>query len=855
MQSTQDLPSRFRITPISLAITTLLLSGGACADPAAVGDDAAGAVEFNETFLRATGGGTHADVSRFSRGNQALPGRYRADLVINQEPVGTVDVTLQAVDADGRDVQPCFDRTLLARIGIDLGKLSPQAMALMQADGGACATLPQLIDGATASFDNSDQRLFVSVPQISLSRQPRGYVDPQFWDDGVTGARLQYDANAYRSEFDGIGATQSYLGVDAGFNAGPWRLRHTGNLTHDSGADSRYQSVRTYAQRSIPSIKSQLTLGDAFTDGAVFDSYGFRGLQLASDDRMFPESQRGYAPTVHGIATSNARVQIRQDGNVIYETTVAAGAFTIDDLYPTGYGGDLEVVVTEADGSVHVSRVPYASAVNALRPGVTLHAITAGKYRNAVLQATPYVFQGTLQHGFNNLITGYGGVVASDNYSAAALGAALNTPIGAFGADITHARTRLRSQPDREGQSVRVSFSKLLAPTNTNITVAAYRYNSRGFLGLPDAIALRELDDRFSSVGDPAIQRGKLQLSISQQLPGNGGSFYLSGFRQDYWNRQDSDTQYQAGYNNTFRRVNLGLSASRQFDLNLSRWDNQAMLTVGVPLGSSPRAPYSTTGVQRLASGATALQQSLTGSLGEDHAFSYGINAGHTRGGGQDSLSTVGANAAYASPVATLSASASRSGEYRQGSVGISGGVVAYRDGIVFSPSLGDTTAIVEAKGAGGARVVSGTGVRVDRWGHAVASSLQPFSNNPIEIDPRGLPLNVELKSTVQQATPTAGAISLIRFETADAGRAAILRARRANGAPVPFGAEVLDSSGQSIGTVAQAGRIIARRLSSDSGELTVRWGDESMDACTLTYALPPADTATLYATDDVTCQ
>lgn len=855
MQRTQDQLSGLRFSPISLAITTLLLSGGACADPAAVGDDAGGMVEFNETFLRPTGGGAHTDISRFSRGNQAAPGTYRADLIVNQDLVGTVDVRLQAVDADPGNVQPCFDRTLLARIGVELGKLTPQAAALVQGDGGHCATLPELVEGATASFDNGEQRLYLSVPQVSLSRQPRGYVDPQFWDDGVTGARLQYDANAYRSEFDGVGATQSYLGVDAGFNAGPWRLRHTGNLTHDSGADSRYQSVRTYAQRSIPALKSQLTMGDAYTDGAVFDSYGFRGVQLASDDRMFPESQRGYAPVVRGIANSNARVQIRQDGNVIYETTVAAGAFSIDDLYPTGYGGDLEVVVTEADGSVHVSKVPFASAVNALRPGVTRHAFTAGKYRNAVIAATPYVFQGTLQHGFNNLLTGYGGVVASDNYSAAALGAALNTPIGAFGADITHARTSLRNQPDREGQSVRVSFSKLLAPTNTNITVAAYRYNSRGFLGLPDAIALRELDDRFSDRGDPAIQRGKLQLNLSQQLPGNAGSFYLTGFRQDYWNRHDADTQYQAGYNNTFRRVNLGISASRQFELNLGKWDNQVMLTVGVPLGSSPHAPYSNTGVQRLASGATALQQSLTGSLGEDNAFSYGINASHTRGGGQDSFSTVGANAAYAAPVATLSASASRSGEYRQGSVGISGGMVAYRDGLVFSPSLGDTTAIVEARGAGGARVVTGTGVRVDRWGHAVASSLQPFSNNPIEIDPKGLPLNVELKSTLQQATPTAGAISLIKFETTHAGRAAILRARGENGAPVPFGADVLDSTGQSIGTVAQAGRIIARRLVSDEGELTVRWGDGAMDACRLSYQLPPADAATLYATDDVTCR
>ena len=87
--------------------------------------------------------------------------------------------------------------------------------------------------------------------------------------------------------------------------------------------------MAVYAQRGITSLKGQLTIGDSFTDGAVYDSFGLRGVQLASDDRMLPESQRGYAPVVRGIANSNAKVQIRQNGNIIYETNVAPGAFAI----------------------------------------------------------------------------------------------------------------------------------------------------------------------------------------------------------------------------------------------------------------------------------------------------------------------------------------------------------------------------------------------------------------------------------------------------------------------------------------------------------------------------------------------
>lgn len=850
--------SRLRLRPVSVAIMSLLVSGGARAwggGPSA--DDSAPSVEFNEAFLQQTGGG-QIDLSRFSKGNAALPGQYRADIVVNEQLIGRGDVTLRAIDAAGQDAQPCFDRALLERIGIDLGKLTPEALSLLQAGDGRCVILSELVEGATASFDNGEQQLLVSAPQVSMSRQARGYVDPQFWDDGVTAARLEYSANAYRSEFDGGSSTQGFLGLNAGFNAGPWRLRHVGNLTYDSGrGDSNYQSVQTYAQRSIARVKGQLTLGDAFTDGTVFDSFGFRGAQLASDDRMYPDSQRGYAPTVHGIANSNARVQIRQNGNIIYETTVPAGAFAIDDLYPTGYGGDLEVIVTEADGSVRVSRVPYAPAVNALRPGVTRFGLTAGQYRDETIGSTPYVFQGQFQHGFSNVLTGYGGVVASEDYAAAALGAAFNTKVGAIGLDVTQAQTRLKNQPDRNGQSVRLSYSKLVSPTNTNIALAAYRYSGREFLTLREAVALRELDDRLLPGSERPVERGRLQLTLNQALPQGYGSIYLTGFRQDYWNRRDAVTQYQAGYNNNFRRMNIGLSASRQFDVTRARWDNQVMLTVGIPLGSNPRAPYSTTSVQKQSSGATVVQEAITGSAGEDGAFSYGVNAMRSYGGDDDNVNSLGANAAYAAPFATLSGSASKSGEYRQASAGISGGIVAYGGGVVFTPSLGDTVAIVEAKGAGGARVVNGSGLRLDRWGHAVASSLQPFSSNNVEIDPKGLPINVELQSTQQQATPTAGAITLVRFDTASAGRAAILRARRTSGEPVPFGAEVVDDAGQGIGTVAQGGRIIARGLPNDSGELTARWGSDAGQSCRLTYALPAQgpDNADAYTFADTVCK
>ena len=163
-------------------------------------------------------------------------------------------------------------------------------------------------------------------------------------------------------------------------------------------------------------------MGDSFTDGAVFDSFGFRGVSLSSDDQMLPDSQREYAPVVHGIAQTNARVVITQNGNTILETTVSPGTFEINDLYATGYGGDLQVTVHEADGSQNTFTVPYASVAQLLRPGVWRYSATAGEVQQPSLTGTERFMQATVQRGFNNYLTGYTGGVSAQDYGGRAAG-------------------------------------------------------------------------------------------------------------------------------------------------------------------------------------------------------------------------------------------------------------------------------------------------------------------------------------------------------------------------------------------------------------------------------------------------
>ncbi|WP_202883561.1 fimbria/pilus outer membrane usher protein [Pseudomonas sp. RW10S2] len=826
--------------PRRLLVLSLFASTNALGNPS--DNLQVASVQFNEQFLRQSGRAA-VDISRFEKDNVALPGGYRADLIVNGNWVGRAQITLRQIPGGTHDVQPCFDRDLLQQVGADLMKLSPDAAERLTAETQACLPIATLIPEAFARFDNGEQKLDISIPQASMSREARGYVHPRYWDEGIPAALLSYNGNAYRTNYEGGATTQAHLGLNTGLNLGSWRLRHNGNYTYNTQNGRDYQSVQTNLQRSIAPWQARLVLGDGFTDGLMFDSVGFRGLQIASDERMSPQSQRGYAPTIRGIANSNALVQVSQNGNLIYSTNVATGPFEIDDLYPTGYGGDLDVKVTEADGREHSFKVPYAAAVDSLRPGVTRFGLTAGQYRSPLLSSEPTLLQGTARHGFSNLLTGYAGVTSASGYQSGVIGTALNTRLGAFALDLSAARAELANLGTRNGQSAKLSYSKLINPTHTNITVAAYRYSSRGYLGLSEAMLLRDTQEGgINGLLGSSIRRGQFQVTLNQGLAQGWGSLYLSGSTVNYWNRSDNDTQFQVGYNNHFKRLNYGVSASRQYDVTQKRWDSRYMLNLSIPLSFGSRTLYASSGLQRDSRGSTQLQQSISGTKGVDNALAYSLSAGRSSGNDMDTTQSLGGNLSYKSPYATITTNASKNTSSTQYGGGISGGVVVYADGVAFTPTMGETVAIVEAENASGARVTSGSGLRIDPFGRALVSGLTPFSTNQVEIDPKGLPMSVELDSSIQHVAPTAGAVVRLRFETSGGGRSVIMRASQASGHPLPFGAEVKDAAGQHVGTVAQGGRIVLRGLQTVKGTLHATWGDSATEGCSLPYELPTVD-------------
>jgi outer membrane usher protein len=863
----------------------------------ATGADVADAGPADSTFDRSLlpgAGENTASLARFEHANPVPAGNYNADVYLNNTWVGRSNIRFVA-PSDRSAASACIDRKLLDQLGLHPDKLSAQTIEQWQ-DPNGCVSIGSLIPSATTTFDLSNLRLDVSVPQAYLKQMARGYVSPQYWDEGVTAGLLNYNFNSYHISTQGQSLTTAYLGLNAGFNLGLWHFREDSTLNWQSGsgatpAQMRFQKIDTYVERDLPSLRAQLTIGDSYTDGQVFDSYGLRGVQIATDDRMLPQSLQGYAPVVHGVAATNALVTIRQNGVQIYQATVAPGPFEIKDLYPTGYGGTLDVTVTEADGRVTTFSVPYASVVQLLRPGITRFDIALGQLRDLSLAHEPSVVQATFQHGFNNLLTGYAGVVGSQGYAAALIGSAINTHYGAVALDVTQARAQILGYATQSGESMRLSYSKIFTDTNTSISVAAYRYSTSGYFSLTDTAQARDdvrrdinqfnyvapvsvsSDDSGAALlaaqqanlygnvdGSSVIsstglerQRSTFSITLSQQLGKQGGSLYANTSTTDYWNKAGNDNQFQVGYSNSIHRISYSISATRTRDLFGSN-DNQLLLNFSIPLGDTAHAPNLSVNLTHDKDNGTQEQTMLNGTAGVDNAFSYGATATHASDGAGSSESV---NGGYRSPYAVINASYGSGSGYSQDSLNITGGVVAHAGGITFGQPISDTVGLVYAPGADGARVASAAGARIGGSGYALVPYLTPYILNTVQIDPKGLPLDVQLDATSAQVAPHEGAVVLLKFKT-ETGRTVILRVRLADGQAVPFGAEVFNEKNISLGVVGQAGKLLVRGVD-QQGLLHARWQDDNDNAqsCSFSYHLTPAvkgKHAKRYEEIDATC-
>lgn len=811
---------------------------------------------FDESLF--LGGDFGKGLKRFNADNNTPAGKYSVDIYLNGRFIQRDSVDFVNNSAQ-KESEPCLSREFYVQSGVNESAL-PQGDELAKRQ---CKSPEALLKGASWSFDQPRLRLDLYIPQALLTRSPRDAVPVESWDAGESLMFLNYSTNYYQSRYrSGSGGTSQYgfLGLKSGINLGLWQLRQQSSATYSqspSRSSYQWQSLQTYMQRPIAALDSNLMIGQSYSGGSLFGSMAYNGVKLETDQRMWPQSRRGYAPEIRGTAQTNARVVVSQNGRTIYETNVPQGPFVIDDLSSTHYEGDLKVEIIEADGRSSTFTVPFSAVPDSMRPGVSRYNAVVGRARD--YGDTQNLFGDfTYERGISNSFTGNLGLRIADDYQAILAGGVWSHWLGAFGLNTTWSHAQIDDNQSQSGWRVQASYSRTFDYTGTNVALAGYRYSTEGYRELSDVLGERASKKHGSNnvfKSDTLNQRNQFTAMINQSL-GDYGSLYLSGSVMDYYDNQSRNTQLQVGYSNSWKNISYNLAISRQqsvyrnqIDMDgseqgrsrsyLGNTENLITLTFSIPLSFGGRDNYISTSLSHADSSGNSGQTSVSGMLDDAGTLNYSVYAGYQQNRESQAGSTKnwGANLQKNSAFGTLNGSYSASSDYTQWGVGGRGAAVIHRGGITLGPYLSETFGLVEAKGAKGALVKNGQGARIDSNGYAIVPSLTPYRYNTISLDPKGINKHTELKSTQSRVIPYAGAAVKASFDTLS-GYGVLIKAKINGTEALPMGASVLDDQNNVVGMSGQASLIYAR-VRERQGILTVKWGDSPQEMCRVSYVLP----------------
>lgn len=769
-------------------------------------------VEFNKSI----------DLSWLENDDGIPTGRYAVDTFINGKKLGTYQIDFLSSDGG---VKPCIPESILDKV-----ILKNRAFLQMKLKK-TCVNLSEIFPGAQVNYDYEDEKLIITIPQVYLQQHPEGFIDPARWEQGINALSVNYSLSAshylYRNH---PSLSLVYGNLLTTLRLGAWRFNTYDAVTAGSQQSTGITHMQVSAQRSVGMLLSEFSVGDLNTSGEIFDTTSLRGAILRTDERMLPMTMKGYTPEIRGIANSNAVVTIKQNGNVLYEQTVPPGEFNISNLVALGYGGDLEVTVTEMNGAIRTFSVPYGSIPQLLRKGYFKYALAAGNVKNNGLASKPFFLESTLQYGVGNDITLYGGGQTSvgNVYSAIISGLAINTTLGAFSVDVAKSFVpanvgKASEIGGMDNARLKFSYAKLYNPTGTQLNLANYYFSGENYYSFNDALQIQGARQRGDQQWQPERYRHRFDATISQQLSDGWGNLSLSGWwerKAQADNADNTKSSYLLTYSNNIQAINYNLSINRSFIYH-NKKDTATLFNLSVPFGfKSSSRPSLLAGVS-YSNVESQFRTSLSGNRQLDDAsmnfatwFSqsnrgysnFGLNVGHTGQALQKSIS-------YSQSMGSYSLGGS-----------LSGGLLLHSDGIQVMPWIGDTVALVHAPGAEGARLMGNKYSRINKNGYGVISSLTPYEENTLMLNIKGAPLGFDTEEDGQIVVPTAGAVVKRTFKNKyGSSNAVIARIKDNKGSWLPFGTQIYHGKNSVLGTVGQGG-ILLITLPEKYQPLEARW-------------------------------
>jgi outer membrane usher protein PapC len=802
----------------------------------------AGDIEFNTDVLDLIDR-SNIDLSQFARSGFILPGNYSMVVQLNTQPISEQSVAFYHPDNDPKGSEPCLSREVVEQLGLK----ASSADKLKWWKGGQCLNVESL-PGMEISADLATSTLDINLPQAYLEYSAINWDPPSRWDEGVPGLLIDYNMTAQSSYRRHEGTRNDLSGNGTlGANAGAWRLRADwqGRVEKDREAGANRQKLewsRYYAYRAIPALKSRLAVGEDYLYSDLFDSFRFTGAALKSDESQLPPNLRGYAPEVVGVAKTNAKVVISQQGRVLYETLVAAGPFRIQDLNDA-VSGRLDVRVEEQDGSVQRIQLDTAGVPYLTRPGQLRYKLAAGRPSSLQYHDDGAFFgTGEFSWGISNGWSLLGGAITDNNYRALSVGAGRDLlAFGAMSLDVTQSHASVWGET-LSGKSYRLQYSKNFEEYDSQITFAGYRFSEKNYLSMSEYLDARhygmnnelggrgvydqngEFVEHWRPIGG---NKALYTVTVNKQFRDLGATVYASYNKQTYWSRPDT----QRWNLSVSRYFNMGTVKNMSLSLNVYRTqeyqykDNGMALTVSLPLGP--------TGTLSMDANRGAGQNRFTTRYSDriDERNSYQLSAGNNAASGY--LSHIGDQA-------DIDLSANQQSHNRTLSASVRGGgtVTPYGAALHRTNSTGGTRLMVDTGGVPNVPVRGyGTPTRSNALGKAVIADINSYQRTAASVDLEHLPNDVEATQSVTQLTLTEGAIGYRKLEVIS-GKKAMAVLRLPDGSSPPFGATVKNLKQQDTGVVNDGGDVYLSGIQAGE-QMIVSWGGSQRCILTLPVILP----------------
>lgn len=743
-------------------------------------------------------------------------GQHRVTLAVNGIPKGRAQVMFN----DQGEL--CVGAALLEQAGLRATGDMPE--------GSACTRFTDAYPGAVLKLLPGKERieLIIAADQLLEAQLRRDYAT-----GGVAGM-FNYDVLTLNGRHANGGSSR-YLGFNSelGVNAGGWAFRSRQSYTATEQFQ-RLEHLYAYASRTWEKHGANVQLGQLNMASPLFSVGAFSGVQVVPETAL-SQAGLGTGSLVQGIAHSPSRVEVRQNGAVIFTTVVPTGPFALADLPLLNRKLDLEVTVHEENGGQQRFTVLASSLREASLESAPGFAFAAGQVRRfgSDDRDTPYFVSASKDWQWRRHTRVTVGALAGSGYQSA--GWALQQSLGQA-TTLTAQQLVSSTAKQSTGTQFQIGLGTAFAPQwSANVSAST---QTESFRTLSDT-------SWDQDHGAPE-QRSRYEASaaVSWANPWLGS---LSG---TYSRQAAFDGSQRArgalAWSRAFGRANVSLSYESDLGSNTEhRIGDATYLTVSLPLGKSRRArAYASDDDRGLRSGVRVNEQ-VSDTLG------YSASVERHDSGQVDVGARLNLLPRYTSIDAGYQHRGDGSSSY---DLALRGGLAVHREGITFSPyPVRDTFAVLKVGDQAGVKLKTSAGpVWTDFGGRAVVPQLQPYRVSRMEIDTASLARNVDISNGYKEIAAGRGSVQHVNFDVVTVRRL-LLTARDAQGQPLPKGAAVYDADNTYITTVLDGGKTF---LTDTQPEASLHVVLEQGQRCQLDFSVAAKpDPNALYEAADAVCR